>query len=171
MTGTTWSGNSAVVKVGIGVDAHGFTEGEGLILGGVTVPYHKSIAGHSDGDILIHAIVDALLGATAQGDIGTHFPASDPQWKGADSRQFLQRVAVLLADAGVAINHIDCTIILQEPVIAPFIDDMRRNIAQDLNTDQGNVSIKATTTDYLGFTGRKEGIVAVAVATISQPNP
>lgn len=160
-----------MVKTGIGVDIHAFGEGENLILGGVTVPYHKSITGHSDGDVVIHAIVDALLGAAALGDIGTHFPSSDPQWQGADSRQFLHRVADLLANAGVVINHVDCTVILQEPAIAPYIDEMRRNIAEDLKTDRGNVSIKATTTDYLGFTGRKEGVVAVAVTTVSLSGP
>lgn len=160
-----------MVKTGIGVDIHAFGEGENLILGGVTVPYHKSITGHSDGDVVIHAIVDALLGAAALGDIGTHFPSSDPQWQGADSRQFLHRVADLLANAEVVINHVDCTVILQEPAIAPYIDEMRRNIAEDLKTDRGNVSIKATTTDYLGFTGRKEGVVAVAVTTVSLSGP
>ena len=156
-----------MVKTGIGVDTHAFGEGEGLILGGVTIPYHKSITGHSDGDVVIHSIVDALLGAAALGDIGTHFPSSDPQWEGADSRQFLHRVADLLANAGAVINHVDCTVILQEPAIASFIDAMRTHIAQDLKTDRGNVSIKATTADHLGFTGRKEGVVAVAVATVS----
>ena len=160
-----------MVKTGIGVDAHAFGEGESLILGGVTVPYHKSITGHSDGDVVIHAIVDALLGAAALGDIGTHFPSSDPQWQGASSRQFLQHVTGLLHGAGARLNHVDCTVILQEPAIAPYIDEMRRNIAGDLKTDRGNVSIKATTTDTLGFTGRKEGVVAVAVATVNLPGP
>ena len=155
-----------MVKTGLGVDTHAFGEGEGLILGGVTIPYHQSISGHSDGDVVIHAIVDALLGAAALGDIGTHFPSSDPQWEGADSRQFLHRVADLLANAGAVINHVDCTVILQEPVVSPYIAQMRRNIAEDLKTDQDNISIKATTTDYLGFTGRKEGVAAMAVATV-----
>lgn len=155
-----------MVKTGLGVDTHAFGEGEGLILGGVIIPYHKSISGHSDGDVVIHAIVDALLGAAALGDIGSHFPSSDPQWKGADSRQFLHRVADLLANAGAEINHVDCTVILQEPVVSPYIAQMRRNIAEDLKTDQDNISIKATTTDYLGFTGRKEGVAAMAVATV-----
>ncbi len=155
-----------MIKTGIGVDAHGFTEGEGLTLGGVTIPYHKSIEGHSDGDVVIHAIVDALLGATAQGDIGTHFPSSDPQWQGVSSRLFLERARDLVVAAGGVIHNVDCTVILQEPVVSPHIAQMRRNIAEDLKTDRGNVSIKATTTDYLGFTGRKEGVVAVAVATV-----
>lgn len=160
-----------MVKTGIGVDAHAFGEGEGLILGGVTVPYHKSITGHSDGDVVIHAIVDALLGAAALGDIGTHFPSADPQWEGASSRLFLQHVTGLLHGVGARLNHVDCTVILQEPVVAPYIDEMRRNIAEDLKTGRGNISIKATTTDTLGFTGRKEGVVALAVATVSLSGP
>jgi len=156
-----------MVKTGIGVDVHGFTKGEGLTLGGVNIPCDKSIAGHSDGDVVIHAIVDALLGAVAGGDIGTHFPSSDPRWKGASSRLFLQRARGILAESGGQISHVDCTVILQEPAIAPYIPEMRRIIAADLVIDSGQVSIKATTTDHLGFTGRGEGIAALAVATIT----
>lgn len=156
-----------MVKTGIGVDVHGFTKGEGLTLGGVNIPYDRSIAGHSDGDVVIHAIVDALLGAVAGGDIGTHFPSSDARWKGTNSRLFLRRVRELVDEAGGQISHVDCTVILQEPAIAPYIPEMRRNIAADLAIDSGQVSIKATTSDHLGFTGRKEGIAAMAVATIT----
>ncbi len=155
-----------MVKTGIGVDVHGFTKGEGLTLGGVNIPYEKSIAGHSDGDVVIHALVDALLGAVAGGDIGTHFPSSDPRWQGVDSRLFLRRVKKIVAEAGGQINHVDCTVILQEPAIAPYIPEMRRNVADDLAIGTAQVSIKATTTDHLGFTGRGEGIAAIAVATV-----
>ena len=155
-----------MVKTGIGVDVHGFTKGEGLTLGGVNIPYKKSIAGHSDGDVVIHALVDALLGAVAGGDIGTHFPSSDPRWQGVDSRLFLRRVKKIVAEAGGQINHVDCTVILQEPAIAPYIPEMRRNVADDLAIGTAQVSIKATTTDHLGFTGRGEGIAAIAVATV-----
>ena len=155
-----------MIKTGIGVDVHGFTKGEGLMLGGVSIPCDKSIAGHSDGDVVLHAIVDALLGAVAEGDIGAHFPSSDPRWKGADSQIFLQRAKDIVAKAGGQINHVDCTVILQEPAIAPYIADMRRNVAEVLGLGLEHISIKATTTDHLGFTGRGEGIAALAVATV-----
>lgn len=138
------------------------------MLGGVRIPDHKSIAGHSDGDVIIHAIVDALLGAIADGDIGTHFPSSDPKWKGVSSRLFLEHVHKKITAAGGQIQHVDCTVILQEPAIASYIPDMRRVIADDLRLEVSQVSIKATTTDHLGLTGRKEGIAALAVATISR---
>jgi len=155
-----------MIKTGIGIDSHGFTDGDGLVLGGATIPYGKSISGHSDGDVVLHAMVDAILGALAQGDIGSHFPSSDPQWQGASSRLFLRHVKKLADLAQVTLQHLDCTIILQEPPVAPFIPEMRQNVAQDLGVDLSCISIKATTTDYLGFTGRKEGIIAVAVATV-----
>ncbi len=156
-----------MVKTGIGVDVHGFTKGEGLTLGGVNIPYEKSIAGHSDGDVVLHALVDALLGAVAGGDIGTHFPSSDPSWQGADSRLFLRRAKEIVIEAGGQINHVDCTVILQKPAIAPYITGMRRNVAEVLGLGLEHISIKATTTDHLGFTGREEGIAAIAVATVS----
>ncbi len=156
-----------MVKTGIGMDVHGFTKGEGLTLGGVNIPYEKSIAGHSDGDVVLHALVDALLGAVAGGDIGTHFPSSDPRWQGADSRLFLRRAKEIVTEAGGQINHVDCTVILQEPVIGPVIPEMRHNIAEVLGLGLEHISIKATTTDRLGFTGRGEGIAALAVATIT----
>jgi 2-C-methyl-D-erythritol 4-phosphate cytidylyltransferase/2-C-methyl-D-erythritol 2,4-cyclodiphosphate synthase len=156
-----------MIKTGLGIDAHGFTAGSGITLGGVSIPCDRSLAGHSDGDVVIHAIVDALLGTAAQGDIGTHFPSSDPQWRGASSRIFLRRAREIVVGSGGEISHVDCTVILQEPVLAPHIPEMRRLIAEDLAIDTHQVSIKATTTDHLGFTGRKEGVAAVAVATIS----
>lgn len=155
-----------MVKTGIGVDVHGFIKGEELTLGGVKIPYEKSIAGHSDGDVVIHAIVDALLGAVAGGDIGTHFPSSDPRWQGADSRLFLQRAKEIVTEAGGQISHVDCTVILQEPAIAPVIPEMRHNVAEVLGLGLEHISIKATTTDHLGFIGREEGIAALAVATV-----
>ncbi|MFC1619252.1 2-C-methyl-D-erythritol 2,4-cyclodiphosphate synthase [Candidatus Neomarinimicrobiota bacterium] len=156
-----------MIKTGIGIDAHAFVDGQGFSLGGVSIPYEKSIVGHSDGDVIIHAIVDALLGAAAQGDIGIHFPSSDPQWEGASSRVFLTWTRELLVETDTQIQHVDCTVILQEPAISSYIPEMRRNVSKDLGIDIDQVSIKATTTDQLGFTGRKEGIAAMALATIA----
>lgn len=158
-----------MIKIGFGIDTHGFSEGDGVILGGVKVPHHMSVAGHSDGDVLLHAIVDALLGATAQGDIGVHFPSSDPQWQGVSSSKFLMHAKGLIDEVGATINHIDCTIVLQEPVISPFILKMRSRVAEDLNINLNEISIKATTSDHLGFVGRKEGVTAMALATLEVP--
>ena len=155
-----------MLRTGIGIDVHGFAAGDGLMLGGVKVPYHQSIAGHSDGDVVIHAIVDALLGAVGAGDIGTHFPSSDPRWKGADSRLFLREARNILKQGGATLNNVDCTVILQEPALAAYILKMRKLLAEDLEITLSQVSIKATTTDRLGFTGRGEGIAALAVATV-----
>ncbi len=159
-----------MVRTGLGVDVHAFTEGSGLTLGGVAIPFGKAVAAHSDGDVVIHAVVDALLGAAALGDIGSNFPSSDPQWLGVSSRVFLERCRKLLADHGASIHNVDCSIILQEPQLAPFIAAMRRNLAADLGLDTAQVSIKATTSDQLGFTGRGEGIAALAVATVTTPD-
>jgi 2-C-methyl-D-erythritol 2,4-cyclodiphosphate synthase len=156
-----------MTRTGIGIDAHAFITGEGFVLGGVSIPDSRSISGHSDGDVVIHAIVDALLGAAAEGDIGTHFPSSDPQWKDASSRTFLTWTKGKLSETGYGIDHVDCSVILQEPAIAGYIPEMRRNVSIDLEIDIDQVSIKATTTDHLGFAGRKEGIAAMAVATIT----
>lgn len=156
-----------MTKTGIGIDAHAFEPGDGFVLGGVSIPDSRSISGHSDGDVVIHAVVDALLGAAAKGDIGTHFPSSDPQWKDASSRVFLTWTREALTEAGYRTDHIDCTVILQEPAISSHIPKMRQNVSKDLGIDTNQVSIKATTTDKLGFTGRKEGIAAVALATIA----
>ncbi len=155
-----------MLKTGIGVDVHAFIAGDGLVLGGVKVPYQRSISGHSDGDVVIHAIVDALLGAVGAGDIGNHFPSSDPRWQGADSRLFLREARNILKQAGATLNNVDCTVILQEPTLAPHIPVMIKLLAEDLEVDASQVSIKATTTDHLGFTGRGEGIAALAVATV-----
>lgn len=153
-------------KTGIGIDVHAFTDGDGLVLGGVKVPYQRSVSSHSDGDVVIHAIVDALLGAVGAGDLGTHFPSSDQRWKDADSRLFLREASNILKQAGATLNNVDCTVILQEPALAPHIPQMRKLLAADLEVDLSQVSIKATTTDHLGFTGRGEGIAALAVATV-----
>ncbi|UCH63297.1 MAG: 2-C-methyl-D-erythritol 2,4-cyclodiphosphate synthase [Fidelibacterota bacterium] len=156
-----------MIKTGLGLDVHGFVAGSRITLGGVNIPCKKSISGHSDGDVVIHAVVDALLGAVAAGDIGAHFPSSDPRWKDADSRVFLQRAREIVTEADGRISNVDCTVILQEPAIAPYITEMRRNVAEVLEVETGRVSIKATTTDHLGFTGRGEGIAALAVATVT----
>jgi 2-C-methyl-D-erythritol 4-phosphate cytidylyltransferase/2-C-methyl-D-erythritol 2,4-cyclodiphosphate synthase len=136
------------------------------MLGGVAVPHARGLAGHSDADVALHAITDALLGAAGLGDIGAHFPPSDPQWKGAGSDLFLGRAAALLRAEGAIIDHVDCTIIAEEPKVGPYRAAMRERIAQILGLTIDQVSIKATTTEGLGFTGRREGIAAQAVASI-----
>ena len=153
---------SAGLRIGNGFDAHRFKPGVPLVLGGVAVPFDKGLEAHSDGDVVIHALCDALLGALARGDIGQHFPDSDQQYKGIDSRILLRTVHTLVRDAGYALINADITIIAQAPRLAPFIGDMRHNLASDLHTSIDNVSIKATTTERLGFTGREEGIAAMA---------
>ncbi len=155
-----------MLKLGHGIDSHAFIDGDHVMLGGVRIPHDKTIAGHSDGDVLLHALVDALLGAMALGDIGKLFPSTDPQWKGADSRQFLATAVELVKSNGGRINNVDSTLILQKPVVAPYVDEMRRNIAEILAIDIAHVSVKATTTDHLGFTGRKEGLAAMATVVV-----
>jgi 2-C-methyl-D-erythritol 2,4-cyclodiphosphate synthase len=136
------------------------------VLGGVEIAHERGLDGHSDADVLLHAIADAILGALAFGDIGRHFPDSDPKWKGADSRRLLRAVAAMMATARYAIGNVDATVIAQAPRIAPFTDAMRANIASDLGCDVAKVSVKATTTDRLGFTGREEGIAAMATVML-----
>lgn len=158
-----------VTRTGMGFDVHAF-EGPGpLIMGGLEIPHDRGLAGHSDADVVLHAITDALLGAAALGDIGQHFPPSDPQWKGAPSDQFLSHAAGLIRGAGGLIDHVDCTVICEDPKIGPHRSAMQARIAQILDLPQSSVSIKATTTERLGFTGRKEGIAAQAIATIRLP--
>ena len=154
------------MRIGEGFDVHALVEGRPLIIGGVTIPFEKGLAGHSDADVLLHAICDALLGAAALGDIGRHFPDSDDKYAGADSRALLREVGSMLAQSGLAISNIDSTIVAQKPKMAPFIPDMVANIAGDLQIDSGSVSVKAKTTEKLGFTGRGEGIAAKAVALL-----
>jgi len=154
------------MRIGQGYDVHAFTEGRPLILGGVSVPYEKGLAGHSDADVLLHAICDALLGAAALGDIGKHFPDTDPAYAGADSRALLRHVYTLIAQQGFKILNLDCTVIAQAPRLARHIDSMRDNIATDLDTNPDCISVKATTTEKLGFTGRGEGIAAMAIVLL-----
>lgn len=154
------------VRTGMGYDVHRLAAGEELWLGGIRIEHDKGLAGHSDADVGLHAIVDALLGAIGNGDIGSHFPPSDPQWKGASSDRFLTHAAQLVGDAGYAIGNIDLTLICEAPKIGPHREAMRARIAELLGVDIQAISVKATTTERLGFTGRGEGIAAQAVATI-----
>lgn len=153
---------SSNLRIGNGFDAHRFKPGVPLVLGGVTVPFDKGLEAHSDGDVVIHALCDALLGALAKGDIGQHFPDSDQQFKGIDSRILLRKVQALVQEAGYALVNADITIIAQAPKLAAFVVSMRQHLASDLHTAIDNISIKATTTERLGFTGREEGIAAMA---------
>jgi 2-C-methyl-D-erythritol 2,4-cyclodiphosphate synthase len=155
------------IRIGTGFDVHALVPGRALILGGVNVPHSRGLAGHSDADVLLHAIADALLGALALGDLGAHFPDSDPRWKGADSRVLLRHVALLVADMGWDIGNVDATVIAQAPKLAPFVAAMRANVAADLGCGLARISIKATTTERLGFTGREEGIAAEAVVLLA----
>ncbi len=155
-----------VSRTGMGFDVHRLEDGRPLWLGGVQIPHHQGLAGHSDADVALHAIVDALLGAIGAGDIGSHFPPTDPQWKGADSARFITHAADLIAQAGGIIDHVDLTIICEAPKIGPHREAMRERIAALLAVDPSRISVKATTTERLGFTGRGEGIAAQAVATV-----
>ena len=153
-------------RTGLGYDVHAFA-GEGpVMMGGIPIPHERGLAGHSDADVVLHAITDALLGAAALGDIGEHFPPSDPQWKGAASDIFLIHAARLIRSAGGMIDHVDCTVICEEPKVGPYRSAMRANVARILDLPETSVSIKATTTERLGFTGRREGIAAQAVASV-----
>jgi 2-C-methyl-D-erythritol 2,4-cyclodiphosphate synthase len=150
------------LRIGNGFDVHALIKGRRLVLGGVDIPYERGLDGHSDADVLLHAVCDAILGALALGDIGRHFPDSDARWKGADSRALLRHVAALAATAGWRVGNLDVTVIAQAPRIAPHVPAMRANLAADLACDAGLVSVKATTTEGLGFAGRGEGIAAQA---------
>lgn len=153
-------------RIGHGYDVHRFGEGDVLTLGGVSIAHDQSLVAHSDGDVLIHAICDALLGALAAGDIGAHFPDTDPRHAGRDSRYFLRKVKELIHAQGYLLSNLDATLVAQAPRMAPHIDAMRANLADDLAVTQGQVSVKATTTEKLGFAGRKEGIAAHAVVLL-----
>ncbi len=154
------------LRIGHGYDVHRMTEGRKLVLGGVEVEYELGLLGHSDADVLVHAIMDALLGALSLGDIGKHFPDSDPAYKGASSIHLLTRVHSLMKERGAEVVNVDATLILQRPKIAPYIDRMRGNIAFALATDVANINVKATTEEGLGFTGNGEGVAAHAVALV-----
>ncbi len=157
------------MRVGIGYDVHRLTEGRKLIVGGVDIPYDRGLLGHSDADVLLHAIMDALLGAAALGDIGKHFPDNDPEYKGISSLLLLKKVGVLLGEKGFLVENIDATIIAQSPKMRPYIDAMCENIARALEMDISCVSVKATTEEGLGFTGAGEGISAQAVCMLTSP--
>ncbi len=154
------------MRIGYGYDVHALVKDRKLILGGVDIPHTMGLLGHSDADVLLHAIMDALLGAAALGDIGKHFPDTDPAYKDADSIILLSNVGKIVTDAGFEIENIDSTIVAQAPKVAPFIDEMRKNIAGALGIDLSAISVKATTTEHLGFEGRKEGISALAAVLL-----
>jgi 2-C-methyl-D-erythritol 2,4-cyclodiphosphate synthase len=156
------------MRIGFGYDVHRFAEGRDLWLGGIKIPHTKGLLGHSDADVVIHAICDALLGAAALGDIGTHFPDTDPKFKGIDSKFLLRETSQLIKARGYSIQNIDTTIAIQTPKIAPFIEIMISTLSRLLDIDTGQISIKATTTEKLGFEGREEGISAYAVVLLDR---
>lgn len=155
-------------RIGMGYDVHKLVEGRKLIIGGVDIPHTLGLLGHSDADVLLHAISDALLGAAALGDIGKHFPDTDPEFEGADSRVLLRHVVKIVREKGYDIENVDATIVAQKPKLAPFIEKMRENIAFDLQVEVDQVNVKATTEERLGFTGREEGIAAYGVCSLNK---
>ncbi|WP_439020885.1 2-C-methyl-D-erythritol 2,4-cyclodiphosphate synthase [Bacillus thuringiensis] len=155
-------------RIGQGFDVHEFAEGRPLIIGGITIPYEKGLIGHSDADVLLHTIADACLGAIAAGDIGKHFPDTDPAFKDADSAVLLQKVWEFVSEQGYELGNLDCTIIAQRPKMAPHIENMRKRISELLETSIDNINVKATTTEKLGFTGREEGIASQAVVLLQK---
>ncbi len=155
-----------IMRIGHGYDVHRFGDGDALVLGGVRIPYERGLIAHSDGDVVLHALCDALLGACALGDIGQHFPDSDPRYANIDSRQLLRHCLQLVQDCGYQLGNTDLTIVAQAPKLAPHIPSMRAVIAADLQVSIGQVNVKATTTEQLGFTGRREGIAVYAVVLV-----
>jgi 2-C-methyl-D-erythritol 2,4-cyclodiphosphate synthase len=156
------------MRIGQGFDVHAFGAGDGVMLGGVRVPHHHGVVAHSDGDVVIHALCDAIFGALALGDIGTHFPPSDERWRDADSRQFLRHAAMLMAQHGYTLGNADVTVIGEAPKVGPHAQAMRENLATDLSCEVGRIGIKATTTEKLGFCGRGEGIAAQACVLLER---
>jgi 2-C-methyl-D-erythritol 2,4-cyclodiphosphate synthase len=156
------------MRIGHGYDAHRFASGERLVLGGVDIPHHKGLAAHSDGDVVLHALCDALIGASGGGDIGKHFPDNDPRYESIDSRILLREVIATLAREGLRVGNADLTIVAEEPRLAPHAPQMRANIAADLGIDAARVNVKATTTEKMGFVGRGEGIAAHAVVLLEE---
>jgi 2-C-methyl-D-erythritol 2,4-cyclodiphosphate synthase len=156
------------VTTGIGWDSHRLVEGRALVLGGIDIPYEKGLAGHSDADVLAHAIIDALLGAAALGDIGQHFPDTDERWAGADSMALLRDVVALVADRGLRVTHVDSTVVMEGPKLAPHRDAIRAALADALGVARDQVNVKASTGEGMGFVGRGEGVAALAVATLSR---
>ena len=163
-----WKMERKMNRIGTGYDVHRLTEGRKLIIGGVDIPYERGLLGHSDADVLVHAIMDALLGAAALGDIGLHFPDNDPLYEGADSLTLLRKVGGILTNHGYYINNVDSTVVAQAPKLRPYIEEMRENIARQLKIPVDRVSVKATTEERLGFTGSGEGIAAQAVCSIDR---
>ncbi|WP_318506334.1 2-C-methyl-D-erythritol 2,4-cyclodiphosphate synthase [Bacillus sp. T3] len=155
-------------RIGQGFDVHQLTEGRPLIIGGITIPYERGLLGHSDADVLLHTIADACLGAIGAGDIGKHFPDTDPTFKDADSAKLLEYVYEMVRQAGYALLNADCTIIAQKPKMAPYIEQMKQRIAELLQSEAAQINVKATTTEKLGFTGREEGIAAQAVVLLKK---
>ena len=158
----------AAIRIGHGYDVHAFEPGDHVMLGGVKIPHHRQFTAHSDGDVLLHAVCDALLGALALGDIGSHFPDTDPAYKGANSRDLLKQVYKLITQQGYVVTNMDTTIIAQQPKMSPHISQMRSNLADDLELDISQVNVKATTTEKLGFAGREEGIAVHAVCLLQK---
>ncbi|MBR1565187.1 MAG: 2-C-methyl-D-erythritol 2,4-cyclodiphosphate synthase [Oscillospiraceae bacterium] len=156
------------MRIGHGYDVHKLVEGRKLILGGIEIPYEKGLLGHSDADVLTHALMDALLGAAALGDIGKLFPDNDPTFAGADSVELLRKVCAVISDAGYRVGNVDCTVIAQRPKLAPFIPAMREKLAKAMQVDVTQVSVKATTEEHLGFTGEGLGIAAHSVALLEE---
>jgi 2-C-methyl-D-erythritol 2,4-cyclodiphosphate synthase len=156
------------VTTGIGWDSHRLVAGRALILGGVDIPYDRGLAGHSDADVLAHAIIDALLGAAGLGDIGQHFPDTDERWAGADSMALLRRVVGLVAERGLRVTHVDTTVVLERPKLGPHRDAIRTSLARALGVTPDQVNVKASTGEGMGFVGRGEGVAALAVATLSR---
>jgi 2-C-methyl-D-erythritol 2,4-cyclodiphosphate synthase len=156
------------MRIGIGYDVHAFVERRPLVLGGVHIPHERGLAGHSDADVLVHAVMDALLGAVRQADIGQHFPDSDPSFKDVSSLELLRHTAGIVADAGYIVVDVDCVVALELPKVAPYRERMRQAIARELGVSTDNVGVKATTTEGLGFTGREEGVAAWAVALLDR---
>jgi len=154
------------MRIGQGIDVHAFQDGGTLVLGGVTIPSDRSLEAHSDGDVVLHALCDALLGAAGLGDIGRHFPPDDPAWKDIDSRVLLRKTVAQLNERRLTVSNADITIVAQSPKLAPFVDVMCANIGADLQIESDRVNVKATTTEHLGFTGREEGIAAFAVVLL-----
>lgn len=154
--------NKFMFRIGQGFDVHAFAEGRPLILGGITIPHDRGLIGHSDADVLLHTVTDAALGAIGEGDIGRHFPDTDPAFKDADSAKLLKHIWTIVEEKGYVLGNVDCTIMAQRPKLAPYIEQMRESIAKLLNAEPSQVNVKATTTEKLGFTGREEGIAAMA---------
>jgi 2-C-methyl-D-erythritol 2,4-cyclodiphosphate synthase len=155
-----------MMRIGMGYDVHALVEGRDLILGGVLIPHSKGLLGHSDADVLLHAIKDALLGAIAEGDIGRHFPDTDERFKGANSVKLLQHVWNMVQERGYELGNLDCVVMAQRPKLAPYIEEMRGVLARELGAELGQINVKATTTEKLGFVGREEGIAAQAVVLL-----